>query len=163
MLLLGMLLVGMPTVPRPDAPSTAALPPLSASWVVAVDPSSPVQEQWAALQVATQLGLWLGTTSGPLPVVAPAAAAARPAIVIGATAAVGVVPPGTLQGLGPEAFWCGQSSGSSSSSSALPPRLYLTGGLDASGDPEPRGTVNGAFEYLRACGFRWCRLSLSGS
>ena len=100
------------------------------------------------MQLATQLGLWLRTT-GPLQVVTPAAAAGRPAIVVGAAAATaaGAATPEVLHALGPEAFWC-----SISSSSSLHSHLFLAGGLDASGQPEPRGTINGVFEYLRECG-----------
>ena len=101
-----------------------ALPPLTAEWRVAVDGNAPPQERWAAQQLARHLGRWLGLAQ-PLAVRSPAGVGGAPALVVGAAAAAPAVPPGTLRGLGPEGFWCRSSGGPT-------PRIFLSGGLNAS-------------------------------
>ena len=91
-------------------PASTDPPTLTPRTVVAVAPTAPPQERWAAQQLARHLGRWLGLAQ-PLAVRSPAGVGDDPAIVVGAAAAAPAAPPGTLRGLGPEGFWC-RSSGS---------------------------------------------------
>ena len=143
--------------PASRVATAASLPANSSSaateqqWVVAIDATSPPQEHWAARQLAQLLGQWLNCSpNSSLDILTPKAAQGRPALLVGARAAAAAAPPGSLRALGPEAFWC-----HSSSVSTTAPQVFLSGGIDSTSVAEPRGTINGVFEYLRLCGFRW--------